>query len=416
MHINSPASTPLRLRGFFLPGSVLLLFILLFMALPDSARAKNGKDPETVIKRNDANGDGKISRNEWRKSSEIFDQIDSDKDGSLTVEELRERFSGGGGKKRTQSMSSPEKKAGNLSAAGGKNRGLWYGDELYWQGPIIDAHSQVDQKTNLSDIVPLLDEAGVSRVILSTRFSQPTADILSLAARYPDRIFPAAKTKTKAFMKGKGGFPNDFYDEIKRSEFIAMAEIIMWHAEKKGVGAGKASMNPDDPRIELMMNMARQKGWPFIAHVEFSAMGFEKARYMKKFEAFLTANQDMAIGMIHMGQLKAKDAARLLQKYSNLFFITSHSNPVTAKSSRLPWTNMFKGEQLAPAWKELLLRFPDRFVMAFDNVFNFHWEGKFLPQVLVWRKALRELPEEVSHALTHGNAERLWKLPPAVLP
>jgi len=237
-----------------------------------------------------------------------------------------------------------------------------------------------------------------------------------LVTRHPDRIVPAAKTKTKAFMKGWGGFPYDFYKEIKRFNFRAMAEIIMWHAAKTSVGAGKATLDPDDRRLEPLMKTARQKGWPFIAHVEFAAMGSLKSRYMKKFKAFLSTNHDVPIGMIHMGQLDAKDAAQLLPKHPNLFFVTSHCNPVTTKTSRFPWTKMFKGEQLAMAWKELVLRFPDRFVLAFDNVFHFHWENKFLPQVLIWRKALLGLPDRVAHTLAHGNAERLWKLPPAVLP
>jgi hypothetical protein len=414
MPVSGTKPVALRLLGVCLLGTI-FLFTLFFMAQPAPAFAQGGKNPKKAIKKLDKNGDGKVSRDEWRKSPEIFNQIDTDGDGYLTLREFKARFAGGDGDRKVPSEDSTAKQK-NSDVANSKKRGAWYGDERYWQGPIIDAHSQVDQNTNLSKIVPLLNQAGVARAVLSTRFGQPTADILKLAARHPDRIFPAAKTKTKAFMKGHSGFPGDFYSEIKRADFRAMAEIIMWHAAKKAVGAGQATMDPDDSRVKIMMKTARQKGWPFIAHVEFAVMGFDKGRYMKKFETFLSKNRDVPIGLIHMGQLNAKDAARLLPKHPNLFFITSHCNPVTTANSKLPWTKMFKWSKLAPAWEALILSYPDRFVLAFDNVFSFHWVGTFMPQVLVWRKALSKLPDKTAHALAHGNAERLWKLPSAILP
>ncbi|MBC8157835.1 MAG: hypothetical protein H8E94_00740 [Alphaproteobacteria bacterium] len=67
-------------------------------------------------------------------------------------------------------------------------------------------------------------------------------------------------------------------------------------------------------------------------------------------------------------------------------------------------------------WYKLVLANPTRFVLAFDNVFSFQWEDSFLPQVDVWRKALTTVPDDIAHAIAHGNAERLWKLPPATSP
>jgi len=76
---------------------------------------------------------------------------------------------------------------------------------------------------------------------------------------------------------------------------------------------------------------------------------------------------------------------------------------------------MFNGEQFTPEWQALLLAYPDRFVLAFDNVFSYHWDQLFLPQVSFWRRALKTLPDEVAHSLAHGNAEKLWQLSPATL-
>ena len=81
--------------------------------------------------------------------------------------------------------------------------------------------------------------------------------------------------------------------------------------------------------------------------------------------------------------------------------------------SREPWVDQFDGESLAAEWKELYLRHPDRFILGFDNVWARHWRDWYVDQVALWRTALGELPDTVAHAVAHGNAERLWNLPPA---
>lgn len=97
-----------------------------------------------------------------------------------------------------------------------------------------------------------------------------------------------------------------------------------------------------------------------------------------------------------------------------LVFLTSHANTPVVNESRQPWTDMFVGDELAAAWKALIVRHPDRFVLTLDNVRPEHWSERYVKQVELWRKALGKLPSEVAHAVAHGNAERLWKLPPAM--
>ena len=46
-----------------------------------------------VIKKNDKDDDGKISRDEWRRRPALFKKIDKDKNGYLSLEELRVHFS-----------------------------------------------------------------------------------------------------------------------------------------------------------------------------------------------------------------------------------------------------------------------------------------------------------------------------------
>lgn len=377
-----------------------LVFALLFGNLFITAALADETKAAAIMERFDLNRDGVVVTGEWQKSAQKFKRLDLNADGRLTEGELAVTFAGGGAKpfENSESQSVPS----SLKDA----------TRSFWDGPIIDPHSQIDERTDLDMLIALLDQSGVRRTILSTRFKQSSEDVIALERRYPQRIIAAAKTKTSAFMKGKARSAAIFEKELQRYQYRAMAEVIMWHAAKKGVGAGQAVVQPDDPRLEPLLRAARNNGWPFVAHVEFAAMGGGKSAYMHKFETFLQANSDLPVGLIHMGQLNSFEVERLLPTHPNLFFIMSHCNPVTNNKSRLPWTRMFSGTGLAPAWRSLVEQYPDRFVLAFDNVFHFQWEETFLPQVKIWRKALAELPDPVSHKLAHENAERIWKLSP----
>ena len=387
-----------------------------------------GSSAGMVLKKNDADGDGRISRGEWQKSPATFDAMDSDGDGALSMRELAARFGGGAskaqggegrtGRKGNKDRMSRQQMGGSAAAAVAAPiaaaPGQWTG--AGWKGPIIDVHSQIDEKTDLDGVIEKMNKAGVVQAILSARFKQPSEDVIGLAKRYSGRIIPAAKSKTRAFTKGDGWSPDIAAREFKKYDYRAIAELILWHAAKQSVGAGKAAIEPDDPRLTPFLDLARSKGFPLVLHFEFAAMGgSERDRYMAKMETFAAANRDVPVGLIHMGQLGTDEAARLLPKHPNLFFITSHSNPVSTDESRLPWTKMFSGSTLAPAWRALVLRHPDRFVLGFDNVFHFQWNDKFLPAVAYWRKALAGLPDAIAHKVAHGNAERLWKLKPAAM-
>ena len=91
--------------------------------------------------------------------------------------------------------------------------------------------------------------------------------------------------------------------------------------------------------------------------------------------------------------------------------MTSHTNPTAISKSNQPWTPMFQGDGLTPEWKKLVVQNPDRFILAFDNVWPDQWGDFYLQEAEYWRKAFAALPDEVAHAIAHGNAERLWNIP-----
>jgi len=275
----------------------------------------------------------------------------------------------------------------------------------------VDAHSQMPKGLDPDKIIPLMDQAGVRHTILSARNDRPPQDVADFAAEHPDRITAAVRSKGKAFNKGSPKFGKLINQQVKQPVFKALGEAILFHAQK-GKKAPKIDVAIDSPQSQLLLDIAVKKNWPFIAHYEFAASAWDKSGYMEAFETTVKAHPDHPFALIHMGQLNVDDVERLIDAHPNVSFMMSHSNPVTiAKNSGQPWVNLFDGESLAPKWGALMSAHPDRFILAFDNVWPEFWGQFYLDQAALWRKALSELTPEVAHALAHGNAERLWNLP-----
>ena len=277
--------------------------------------------------------------------------------------------------------------------------------------PIIDAHSQIDQFVNLESVIELMDQAGVRRTILSTRGTVTPEELVSFATRHPGRIFPAVRTKGRIYEENDEKYYQRLQQQVNIPEFAAMAEVLMYHAQK-GQRASEVVVYPNDERVRAALAYALEKDWPFVVHIEFAAAGPLKDDFMAQLEALLSRHPSHPFVLIHMGQLEHDAVRRLIEAHSNVFFIASHSNPIIVQRSNQPWIDMFDGDVLSAEWKELIISYPDRFILGFDNVWAEHWGQSYLDQVMLWRRAIEELPDVVAHAFFHRNAERLWNLSP----
>jgi len=276
---------------------------------------------------------------------------------------------------------------------------------------LIDAHSQADSEAVLGRILPLMDQAGVRHTILAARSRLTSGDIASFASLHPLRITASVRTKGRAYQENRNGYFKVLRQDVGSGKFGAIAELLMYHAQK-GNKAPEVIVYPDDKRVQATLALARQKGWPLVAHIEFASLsGGRRTEFMRQLEAMLVNNPDHPFALIHMGQLGAGEVRRLIEAHPNVYFLTAHTNPAAIEKSNQPWIPMFKGDVLAPEWKALVTQHPDRFILAFDNVWADHWGDFYLREAGYWHTALADLPGEVAHAIAHGNAERLWKIP-----
>jgi murein DD-endopeptidase MepM/ murein hydrolase activator NlpD len=290
--------------------------------------------------------------------------------------------------------------------------GKSWADEI----PLIDAHSQLDRGVRTDLVISLMDEAGVSRTILSSLRSQSrTRDVVGLARAHPDRITASVGMKVKSVFEGAPeGF--EYLRRVAgRPIFGAMSEAMILHAQK-GNRAPYIEVGIDAPQMREALTVAMKRNWPFVIHIEF-AYARSTGQYgaqMQALERFLRAHPGHPMAMTHMGQLTASEVARLIAAHRNIHFLTSHANTVfiDERGGGQPWTDLFAGRAIAPDWKTLMSAHPHRFIFALDNVYDEDWGNSYLRQVRLWKAGLADLPAEVAHAVGHRNAERLWHLPP----
>lgn len=287
---------------------------------------------------------------------------------------------------------------------------LAFASELYF----IDAHSQLDHTiANPELLIEQMDEHGVYRTILAARSRRQPNEIADFADQYPQRIVPAVRTKSGAYIKDNSKYYRKMKKQLRDGRFKAMAEILLYHAQK-GDMAPEVIVFPNDPRVKFAYSAAVEKNWPFVIHIEFASLqGERRQQFMQGMKKLLEDNPKQAIALNHLGQLSASELAPLLMQYQNLHVLTAHANPAIIEHSNQPWINMFEGMTLSPEWKELVIQYPKQFVFALDNVWERHWREFYPKQMDYWKSAMDDLPDEVAHAVAHGNAERLWHLAPA---
>jgi len=281
-----------------------------------------------------------------------------------------------------------------------------HSEELYF----IDVHSQVDEGVQLDSLIQAMDAADIQTTILAARGKRTNRDVLDWAAEHPQRILPSIRTKGGAYMKDRPKYYKNIARQAQSGRFSAMAELLLYHAPK-GDFAPEVIVHPDDRRISAALDAIREYEWPLILHIEFSSLSpSSKKQFHVELEKLLKDNPQHPFALNHMGQLSAEEVKSLINNHPNIYFLTAHSNTIAVNRSNQPWVNMFAGNELAPAWRELVISHPERFIFAVDNVLSKHWKHDYTQQLDLWRKALSNLPVDVAHAIAHANAERLWKL------
>ena len=259
-------------------------------------------------------------------------------------------------------------------------------------GPLIDAHSHLPNPQVLDAYVAAMKRHNVAKVVLLGVGGMQKQDaewIAAAATRYPDRIIQGAPIPDPL---GQGQ-SSKLETLLASGQYRAAGEVHIRQESRK------IDRKADDPAFGRLLEVAARHGVPVVIHCELTveaAAGLEGA---------LQKHPKAAIILAHGGSAEPAMVEGLLTRNSNLLVDLSGMH-----YQRTPRLASETGS-LNPAWKALIEKYPDRFLMGIDVWAPRLFEPATLDRLMGWtRRILGELAPDAAHKVAYRNAARVFKV------
>jgi len=260
-----------------------------------------------------------------------------------------------------------------------------------YAGPLIDAHSHVPSAAAIDAYVEAMKRHDVRRVVVlgvgGVQKDDP-AWIAAAARKYPDRVVPglpvADPTAPDAAMRLDAA--------LAGGKAHALGEIHVRQVSRK------IDRDPGAPAFVKLLEVAAKHGVPVVVHDELNdaataALG--KA---------LAAQPRAVIVLAHAGEATPARIEPLLARHPNLMVDLSGMH-----FQRKPALATETGP-LDPAWKALIEKLPDRFLIGIDVWAPRLFEPATLDRLMKWtRRILGELSPGIAEQVAHRNAAKLYR-------
>jgi predicted TIM-barrel fold metal-dependent hydrolase len=261
-----------------------------------------------------------------------------------------------------------------------------------YAGPLIDAHSHVPNATAIDAYVAAMKRHNVSKVILLGVGGVQKDDAAWIAAavkKYPDRVVAGQPVPDPTTASAAARLDA----ELAKTGARAAGEIHVRQVSRK------IERNPAEPAFVKVLEVAARHKVPVVIHDELNAEA------TKGLEAALDAVPGATLVLAHGGESTPAALEGLLARHKNLVVDLSGMH-----FQRTPALATEKGP-LDPAWKALIVKHPDRFVLGIDVWAARLFEPAMLDRLMAWtRRILGELPPEVAERVAHRNAAALFRL------
>jgi Tat protein secretion system quality control protein TatD with DNase activity len=297
--------------------------------------------------------------------------------------------------------------------------------------PIIDVHAHLQGAMSAEELVRLMDETGVSRMVLQATHGPQRgtdAQALSYARKYPTRFVPFVGFQNRPPLHPPENWTNPtpaalaFLDSVETKlrdgGFFGLGEIVLryhGHVEPGANCCPEVDRPADSPLMFLIADIATRFQVPMIIHAE------GEPKVVAGMERVLQSYPKAAVIWAHnCGRQSAEAIKRLLSDYSNLYCDLggmTYTRPFGYGASwprGTPWTFPVENGygRLLAGMKDLFEQFPDRFMVGMDVYF--YGSYQFFPErVYRFRQLLSGLSAATARKLAHENAERVLKLPSA---
>jgi hypothetical protein len=265
-----------------------------------------------------------------------------------------------------------------------------------YSGPLFDAHLHYNDEAQsphpLPDVLARMQRNSVKAVIANSRPNDGTKALAAsaLAGKAGVKVVPFVR-----LYRNRADYDNWFRDESIYD--MVQAELARGTAAGPFRGLGEFhlydSTNANGPVARKLMALAEEKKLAVLAHVDDAAIDLLMAHTPSK-------GRRLHLIWAHTG-IGGAPAARvdqLLARYPLLMGELSYRPGLTCE-----------GGKLCPKWRELLLKYPTRFMIGSDTWINQRWlyYDDLMKEYRAW---LGELPPEIARKIAWDNGAALFGL------
>jgi hypothetical protein len=270
-----------------------------------------------------------------------------------------------------------------------------------YAGPLFDAHLHYNEEAwdgkqgphPIADVLARMQRNGVRAIIANSR---PNDGTHALAASPQTRAAGVTVVPFVRLYRNRADYGNWFRDE----SIYAMVQAEL----ARGTGAGPFrgigefhlydSANAEGPVARKLMQLAEDRQLAVLAHIDDKAVEMLMAH---------TASRGQRLRMIWahtgIGGVPVARVDQLMARYPQLVGELSYRPGLTCE-----------GGKLCPEWRQLIQKYPDRFVIGSDTWINQRWSS--YDQLMAgYRTWLGDLPADLARKVAWANAAGLFGLP-----
>ena len=269
-----------------------------------------------------------------------------------------------------------------------------------YAGPIFDAHLHYNEEAwngssgphPLPDVLARMQRNGVRAIVANSR---PNDGTKTLASAPEVRQAGVTVVPFVRLYRTRADYDNWFRDETIHE--MVLAELARGTASGPFRGIGEFhlydSANADGPVARKLMALAEDKGLVVLAHVDDVAIDKLMAHTASRGQKAKVIWAHTGIGGVPVARVD-----QLLQRYPQLMGELSYRPGLTCD-----------GGKLCPEWRQLLTKYPQRFLLGSDTWVNQRWQyyDDTMKGYRIW---LGDLPRDIAQRIAWDNGAALFGL------
>ena len=267
-----------------------------------------------------------------------------------------------------------------------------------YTGPLFDAHLHYNVEAfngsegphPLPDVLARMKRNGVRAIIANSR---PNDGTKALAQSNETRQAGVTVVPFVRLYRNRADYDSWFRDETIYT--MVQAELAAGTAAGPYRGLGEFHLydsgNANGPVARKLMVLAEEKDLAVLAHVDDTAVDLLMAHTPTKGAKLRLIWAHTGIGGAPVARVD-----QLMARYPRLVGELSYRPGLTCD-----------GGKLCPEWRDLLLKYPTRFVLGSDTWINQRWQ--YYDQTMQgYRTWLGDLPPDVSRRIAWDNGASLF--------